>query len=87
MLPTRSPPFWSRQHGVKIQSAGMPALGDTTTVIADTLARRRLLTAHTRHTPDGPVLVGLIAFDHTQALNEATPLIGQLVTTGQAVPA
>ena len=61
----------------------MPALGDTTTVIADTLARRRFLTAHTRHTPDGPLLMDLIAFDHTQA----TPLIGQLVTTRQAVPA
>ena len=84
---TPTPRFWSQQHGVKIQSAGMPALGDTTTVIAGTLTRRRFLTAYTRHTPDGPVLVGLIAFDHTQALNEATPLIGRLVTTGQAVPA
>ena len=40
------------------------------------------LDAYTRTTPNGPELIGLIAFDHTQALLEAAPLIGRTVTTG-----
>jgi len=76
-----TPRFWSSQHGVKIQSVGMPGLGDTMSVIAGTLPSRRFLTAYTRTTPGGAELVGLIAFDHTQALLEAAPLIGRTVTT------
>ena len=59
----------------------MPALADTVTVIAGSLTSRRVLTAHTTTLPDGAhLLVGLIAFDHTQALLDATGLIGDTVT-------
>ncbi len=78
---TPVPRFWSAQHDVHIQSAGMPALADTVTVIAGSLTSRRVLTAHTTTLPDGAhLLVGLIAFDHTQALLDATGLIGDTVT-------
>ena len=79
---TPTPRFWSNQHGMKIQSVGMPGLGDTMSVIAGTLTSRRFLAAYTRTTPNGPELIGLIAFDHTRALLEAAPLIGRTVTTG-----
>lgn len=79
---TPTPRFWSSQHGMKIQSVGMPGLGDTMSVIAGTLTSRRFLASYTRTTPHGPQLMGLIAFDHTQALLEAAPLIGRTVTTG-----
>lgn len=73
---TPVPRFWSEQHGVKIQSAGMPALGDTMTVIAGTLDSQRFLAAYTR----GDTLMGLIAFDHTQQLIDHAPLVGRPVT-------
>jgi len=85
---TPVPRFWSAQHDVHIQSAGMPALADTVTVIAGSLTSRRVLTAHTTTLPDGAhLLVGLIAFDHTQALLDATGLIGDTVTLPAPRPA
>jgi NADPH-dependent 2,4-dienoyl-CoA reductase/sulfur reductase-like enzyme len=88
---TPVPRFWSAQHDVHIQSAGMPALADTVTVIAGSLTSRKVLTAHTTTLPDGQQrLVGLIAFDHTQALHAATRLIGEIVALpgpDQRIPA
>ncbi len=56
----------------------MPALADTVT--AGSLSSRRVPTAHTTTLPEGAHrLVGLIAFDHTQALLDATGLIGDTV--------
>ena len=75
---TPVPRFWSTQHDVHIQSAGMPTLADTVTVIAGSLTSRKVLTAHTTTLPDGQHrLVGLIAVDHTQALHEATDSSGR----------
>ena len=88
---TPVPRFWSAQRGVHIQSAGMPSLAETVPVIAGSLFSRKVLTALTTTLPDRQHrLVGLIAFDHTWALIEATGLIGDIVTlpiAGNRVPA
>ena len=91
---TPTPRFWSHQHDTKIQSAGMPALGDTMNVIAGSVASRRFLAAYTRRGTDvtgaagasragRDVLMGLIAFDHARELLEASPLIGRPVALPQ----
>lgn len=50
---TPVPRFWSAQHDVQIQSAGMPTLAEAVTVIAGSLTGRKVLTAHIATVPNG----------------------------------
>lgn len=74
------PRFWSEQHGIKIQSAGMPRLGTDVSIITGSVRSGRFLSAFTQPSGDGDRLVGLIAFDAAQALLDYAPLIGESIT-------
>lgn len=62
------PRFWSHQHGVRIQSLGMPALGTEMTILDGTPESRRFVAGFTRPAPDGPILVGAVALDAPRSL-------------------
>ncbi|MER6331419.1 FAD-dependent oxidoreductase [Streptomyces sp. NPDC001034] len=75
---TPVPRFWSHQHGVRIQSVGMPRLGTDLTILDGDPARRRIVAGYTRPGADGvPVLVGAVALDSPRALLGYRDLIGQ----------
>jgi len=65
---TPMPRFWSHQHGVRIQSLGMPALGTEMTILDGTPESRRFVAGFTRPAPQGPILVGAVALDSPRAL-------------------
>ncbi len=74
---TPVPRFWSEQHGVRIQSAGMPALGTTMTITEGDLPSHRFLATYT--TPDHTgqqILTGAIAFNAPRTLIRHHNLIG-----------
>lgn len=78
------PRFWSEQHGVKIQSVGMPTLGSNVRVLEGTAASRRLVAAYTEPEP-GAVpgsperLMGVVALDEPVRLLDYAPLVGTRV--------
>ncbi len=61
---TPVPRFWSEQHGLRIQAAGMPAVGTERISLDSTSASERSLTGYLR---DGE-LAGVIGFDRTAAV-------------------
>lgn len=63
---TPVPRFWSEQHGLRIQAAGMPAVGTERVSLDSTSASERSLTGYLC---DGE-LVGVIGFDRTAAVLE-----------------
>ncbi|MFF4962060.1 NAD(P)/FAD-dependent oxidoreductase [Streptomyces sp. NPDC001222] len=74
---TPVPRFWSHQHGVRIQSAGMPGLGTDMTILDGDPAKRRMVAGYTRPGPDGaPVLVGAVALDSPRTLSDYHDRIG-----------
>lgn len=87
------PRFWSEQHGVKIQSVGMPDLGHELRIIDGTPDQGPFLAAFTQP-PSGPGavghrLMGVVGIDSARRLLDYTPLIGRDVTgadTWQAQP-
>ena len=84
------PRFWSQQHGVKIQSVGMPTLGSHVRVLEGSAASRRLVASYTEPEqgapPGGPErLMGVVAFDDPVRLLDYAPLVGTLVTVDPAL--
>jgi NADPH-dependent 2,4-dienoyl-CoA reductase/sulfur reductase-like enzyme len=76
------PRFWSHQHGVRIQSVGMPGLGTDMTILDGDPARRRTVAGYTRPGPDGaPILVGVVALDSPRTLLAYRDLIGHPLAT------
>ncbi|WP_434614849.1 NAD(P)/FAD-dependent oxidoreductase [Arthrobacter sp. A5] len=72
---TPVPRFWSHQHGVRIQSAGMPSLGTAMTILEGSVPKNRFLAGFTNGGPDGR-LVGAVAFDAPRALLQHHDKIG-----------
>ena len=88
---TPVPRFWSEQHGVKIQSIGMPTLGSTVRVLEGTAASRRLVAAFTEPEPgaapgDPERLMGVVALDDAVRLLDYAPLVGTRVKPNPASP-
>ena len=90
---TPIPRFWSEQHGVKIQSVGMPDLGHELRIIEGTPDNGPFLAAFTQPpTAPGAIghrLMGVVGIDSARRLLDYTPLIGRDVTiadTWQAQP-
>ncbi len=79
---TPIPRFWSHQHGVRIQSLGMPALGTEMTILDGTPKSRRFMAGFTRPTPKGSILVGAVALDSPRALLRHRDHIGQVLNVG-----
>lgn len=65
---TPIPRFWSHQHGVRIQSLGMPTLGTEMTILDGTPESRRFVAGFTCTGADGPILVGAVALDAPRTL-------------------
>lgn len=82
---TPIPRFWSHQHGVRIQSLGMPALGTDMTIIEGDPERRRFVAGFTQPGPDGPILVGAVALDAPRALLRHHDQIGHPVKPHRAM--
>ncbi|WP_052711215.1 FAD-dependent oxidoreductase [Pseudofrankia sp. DC12] len=75
---TPVPRFWSHQHDLRIQAAGLPALATDVTLLAGCFDAGRFLAGYTRPADDAtPVLVGVVAFDAPRALARWTPHIGR----------
>ena len=75
---TPTPRFWSEQHGVKIQSVGIPALADDIKIVEGNAHNNRLIATATR----AGQLVGAIAFDEpTRLLHYADLLEHQMSVT------
>ncbi|MBL7489946.1 FAD-dependent oxidoreductase [Frankia sp. AgB1.9] len=75
---TPIPRFWSHQHDIRIQAAGMPALATDTTLLAGSYTDGRFLAGYTHPAADGtPILLGAVAFNAPRALTRWTPRIGQ----------
>jgi len=91
---TPVPRFWFEQHGVKIQSVGMPGLGHELRIVKGAPGKGSFVAAFTRPTTTaaggvGHRLMGVIGFDAARRLLEYAPLTGQHVTvegTFQAQP-
>ncbi len=92
---TPVPRFWSEQHGVKIQSVGIPRLGHELRIVEGAPGKGSFVAAFTQPTTTtaaggvGHRLMGVIGFDAARRLLEYAPLIGQHVTvegTFQAQP-
>ncbi|WP_327432926.1 NAD(P)/FAD-dependent oxidoreductase [Streptomyces sp. NBC_01236] len=76
------PRFWSHQHGVRIQSVGMPGLGTDMNILHGDPTTRRTVAGYTRPGPDGtPVLVGAVALDSPRTLLAYRNLIGHPLAT------
>lgn len=65
---TPVPRFWSHQHGLRIQSSGMPSLGTKMTIVDGSVDKRRFVAGFTRTGPGGPELIGAVALDAPRAL-------------------
>lgn len=82
---TPVPRFWSHQHGLRIQSVGMPGLGTDMTILDGDPATRRAVAGYTRPGSDGaPVLVGAVALDSPRSLLGYRDLIGRPLATATA---
>ncbi|PND54511.1 hypothetical protein CRM90_27585 [Mycobacterium sp. ENV421] len=79
---TPIPRFWSHQHGVRIQSLGMPALGTEMVILDGTPESRRFVAGFTRPAPEGPILVGAVALDSPRALLRHRDHIGHVLSVG-----
>lgn len=79
------PRFWSRQHGVRIQSTGMPSLGTGMTILEGSVRKRRFVAGFTRNEPAGPRLVGAVSLDAPRALMRWHDRIGSTSTATPAV--
>jgi len=74
---TPIPRFWSHQHGVRIQSVGMPQLGTQVQILHGSLASRRVVAGFTRPAADQtPLLVGVIGLDSPRTLLRYRDLLG-----------
>jgi NADPH-dependent 2,4-dienoyl-CoA reductase/sulfur reductase-like enzyme len=81
---TPVPRFWSEQHGVKIQSLGLPTLpGTQLTVVEGDGRSRRLVATATTPGPHGHRLTGVVTLDNPRRLLDYAPLIGRTVTSTQ----
>jgi hypothetical protein len=80
------PRFWSHQHHTRVQSIGMPALGEDTHILHGTLATGRYVAGYTRLHPDTgqPVLIGAVGIDRPRTLLDYTNRIGGPLTTRAA---
>ncbi|MFI7123156.1 NAD(P)/FAD-dependent oxidoreductase [Amycolatopsis sp. NPDC049868] len=79
------PRFWSEQHGLRLQAAGMPAVGMKREPIDPTTPGGHSLTGYYRDNE----LVGVIGFDNSSAvLNYAKSFVDKALTgrAGQARP-
>ncbi len=75
---TPVPRFWSHQHSLRIQSAGMPSLATATTVLTGSPKTGRYVIGYTRPDEHGPpVLVGTVALDAPRALIGYHSVIGK----------
>lgn len=74
---TPVPRFWSEQHGVRIQAAGIPSLGSDVEITEGSLRSGRFLARYTRPTAYGPQIVGAVAFDMPLRLLEYRDQIGR----------
>ncbi|WP_330275185.1 FAD-dependent oxidoreductase [Lentzea sp. NBC_00516] len=80
---TPIPRFWSEQHGLRIQAAGMPAAGTERVSLDPVSTSERSLTGYLRDDE----LVGVIGFDRSVAvLNYAKKLQSKGFMTGAARP-
>ena len=81
---TPVPRFWSEQHGVKIQSVGLPTLGSDVRIVHGDLASQRFVAAYTQPTATGDRLMRVVAFDDPRRLLAYAPLVGKTVTASPA---
>lgn len=68
---TPVPRFWSEQHGVKIQSVGMPALADRVALAEGHFDRRSFVITYSR----GDRLVGALGFNRARSMLEFARLV------------
>ncbi len=75
------PRFWSHQHGVRIQSVGLPRLGATVRILEGSTGSGRFIAGYLRPDPrtGREVLAGAVAFDSPRALLGYRDRIGQPV--------
>jgi NADPH-dependent 2,4-dienoyl-CoA reductase/sulfur reductase-like enzyme len=74
---TPVPRFWSEQHGVRIQAAGIPGLGTEVEIVEGSLCSERFVARYTRPTSYGPQIVAAVAFDMPLRLLEYRDRIGR----------
>ncbi|MEZ5408453.1 MAG: FAD-dependent oxidoreductase [Acidimicrobiales bacterium] len=68
---TPVPRFWSEQHGIKIQSVGMPVLGERIALVEGDVAKQSFVAAYLR----GPRLVGVIGFNSARSVLDCAPAV------------
>ncbi len=80
------PRFWSQQHGVRIQSVGLPRLGTRVRILEGSTGSGRFIAGYLRPDPRTArdVLVGAVGFDSPRALLGYRDRIGQPTQTGAA---
>jgi len=66
------PRFWSEQHGMKIQSVGMPALADRIVLAQGELARREFVAAYLQ----GDRVVGALGFNSSRSMLKFAEVVG-----------
>jgi NADPH-dependent 2,4-dienoyl-CoA reductase/sulfur reductase-like enzyme len=76
------PRFWSEQHGVKIQSVGMPSLADRMTLIEGDLRGQAFTAAFLR----GKRMVGAIGFNSARTILDCAPVVEAANTSPIAEP-
>ena len=83
---TAVPRFWSHQHGVRIQSVGLPALGARTQLLDGDPRRGSFVTGYLRPDPrsGGDTLIGAMAIDAPRTLLDYRDVIGQAFTAPAA---
>jgi len=80
---TPLPRFWSEQYGVKIQSIGMPRLGDDVEVVSGSVARRRFIVRYRA----GERPVGYLALDDPAGLLAFGATLTQELARGAVIGA
>lgn len=79
---TPVPRFWSHQHGLRIQSCGMPGLGTDSLLLTGSQKSGRYVLGYTRPDERGvPILVGAVALDASRALLGYRDQIGKPLQT------
>jgi len=80
------PRFWSHQHGVRIQSVGLPRLGSQAQILEGSIGSGRFVACYLRPDPrtGRDVLVGAVGFDSPRALLGYRDQIGQPAAAGAA---
>lgn len=81
---TPVPRFWSEQHGVRIQAAGVPALGDRVEVVEGSLESERFVALYVRDTAYGPQTVAAVAFDMPLELLPYRDIVGHARSRARA---